>query len=169
MLRLGITFGCFIPLHIGHLKMIEDCMKDNDVVIIAVCGYPDDRGKDFIPFIDRYHLIMQRFCDKGVIIVKIDDKKIGLHGAFDKEAWTIWGGELFNQAKIDPNKYKVTWYTGETSYAARLLEVYPNHAIQVLSRSDIDISGTMIRNNPKLYKDYIDPIFGKYLERKNLL
>ena len=169
MMKLGITFGCFIPLHKGHTHMIDECLANNDITIIGVCGYADDRGKDFIPFIDRYRLIMQRYMDKGTIIVKIDDKKIGLHGAFDKEAWTIWGNELFNQANINPNRYKVIWYTGETSYAARLLEVYPNHEIQIFNRSDIDISGTMIRQNPKEYKDYIDPVFAKYLERKNLL
>lgn len=168
-MKLGIAFGCFIPLHSGHVKMIEECISNNDLSIIAVCGYNDDRGKDFIPFLDRYHLIMQKYANSGVIIVMIDDKKIGLHGAFDKEAWTIWGKELFRQANIEPCQHIVTWYTGETAYAARLLEVYPKHRIQILSRSDINISGSMIRENPSKYKDYIDPIFAKYLERKNLL
>ena len=57
--------------------MIDECINNNDITIIAVCGYPDDRGKDFIPFMDRYRLIMQRYMDSGTIIVKVDDKKIG--------------------------------------------------------------------------------------------
>lgn len=47
-MKIGITFGCFIPLHVGHMAMIERSVRENDRTIIAVCGYDDDRGKDFI-------------------------------------------------------------------------------------------------------------------------
>lgn len=37
MTKIGITFGCFIPLHKGHMSMIDLSLKDNDITVIGVC------------------------------------------------------------------------------------------------------------------------------------
>lgn len=72
-MRIGITFGCFIPLHTGHLWMINKALTENDMVIIGVCGYDNDRGKDFIPFRDRYELMSQIYgSDPRIKIALID-------------------------------------------------------------------------------------------------
>ena len=56
-MKIGIVFGCFIPLHQGHLSLINKAIQENDKVIIGVCGFDDDRGKDFISFKTRIELI----------------------------------------------------------------------------------------------------------------
>ena len=74
MEKIGIVFGCFIPLHKGHKRLINDAVRENDTVIIAVCGYDDDRGRDFIPFSDRYELMCEKYKDDDKIrVVKVDD------------------------------------------------------------------------------------------------
>lgn len=161
----GIMFGCFIPLHQGHIALINRAIKENDKVILGVCGYDDDRGKDFIPFRTRFELVKNKFKNNpNVTVVLMDDKKMGLTGTFSTEAWTIWGKELFEQAKVDPNVGNFTWYTGEANYAEKLKEVYPNHRVIYVPREEDGLSGTKIRNNPKKYAGFIDQDFSNYLK-----
>ena len=168
MERIGIVFGCFIPLHDGHKRLIEDAFRENDKVIIAVCGYDDDRGKDFIPFSDRYKLMCEKYGDDRISVVKVDDHKIGLTGLFDEESWVKWSGELFNEYfrkyGFFKNKAQITWYTGELSYVTKLSEIFKNDNFKYYGRHMIDISGTKIRHDYDFYKHMVDDDFRRYLE-----
>lgn len=173
MERIGIVFGCFIPLHKGHKRLIEDAVRENDTVIIAVCGYDDDRGKDFIPFFDRYELMCEKYkYDDKVRIVKVDDHKIGLTGSFDSKSWKIWGTELFTEYFRNYDFFKtaeVTWYTGELNYITKLSEIYKQDNFKYYGRSKVDISGTKIREDYDSYKDMVDDIFRRYLEKNEVV
>lgn len=164
--KVGIVFGCFIPLHKGHLSLIDKALKD-DRVIIGVCGYDLDRGKDFIPFKDRIELIKEIF--KDLTVVSVDDHKIGLTGKFDLESWKLWCNELFKNADLDPLENEITWYLGEQSYLDMLKKIYPKHTFELVERTVIPVSGTMIRENPKENIKEIHPVFKKYLKEKNII
>lgn len=163
----GIMFGCFIPLHSGHMSLIKQAISENDRVIIGVCGSDFDRGKDFIPFFKRIELMEQIYPQ--CIVVPVDDKKIGMDGSFSLYNWRVWCDELFTQAKVDPKKHNFTWYTGEPSYVEKLSQIYPLHHFKLADRSNLQISGTMIRKNPKKYEGYINDIFCKYLKSEGLI
>ena len=164
--KVGIVFGCFIPLHKGHLSLIDKALK-NDKVVIGVCGYDLDRGKDFIPFKDRIELIKEIFND--LTVVSIDDHKIGLTGKFDLESWKLWCNELFKNADLNPLENEITWYLGEQSYLEMLKKIYPKHTFELVERTVIPVSGTMIRENPKENIKEIHPVFIKYLKEKNII
>ena len=170
-MRIGITFGCFIPLHTGHIWMINKALTENDMVIIGVCGYDNDRGKDFIPFCDRYELMSQIYgSDPRIKIALIDDKKLGLDGTFTFENWRIWCNELFQNANIDPDSNnEFIWHSGEKSYLSKISTFYPKHKFELLDRSNIAVSGTSIRNDPEQNKIFIHPTFREYLYEKNIL
>lgn len=175
MERIGIVFGCFIPLHEGHVRLINDAIRENDTVIIAVCGYDDDRGRDFIPFSDRYELMCEKYKDDDKIrVVKVDDHKIGLTGLFDIQSWLIWSTELFNEhaKKYKPfvdEEAQVTWYTGELRYVTKLSEIYKEDDFKYYGRHRINISGTKIREDYGFYKDVVDDIFRRYLEKNEVV
>lgn len=163
-MRTGIVFGCFIPLHIGHIAMINRSFAENESTIIGVCGYADDRGRDFIPFHIRYELMIKLYHDKANV-VKIDDKKLHLDGTFTLENWTRWCNELFSQAHRNPND-SYMWYTGEQKYIDKIEKLYPRHGYTLLDRSIINISGTDIRSNVTNYAQYIEPTFYDYLKKE---
>ena len=169
-MKIGIVFGCFIPLHQGHLSLINKAIQENDKVIIGVCGFDDDRGKDFIPFKTRIELMKTKYKNNpNIIVVSVDDKKIGLTGKFDIPSWRAWCNELFTNANVDSNEHTYYWYTGEQSYVDKLKEIYSNHNFCLVNRNKINISGTKIRENPTKYKEYIDKDFYRYLkETKNV-
>lgn len=173
-MKIGITFGCFIPMHEGHKSMIQRSRAENNMTIVAVCGKDLDRGKDFIPFKHRITLVKWKYGYGNyddVRVVVVDDDKIGMDGTFTLDNWIIWAKELFNNAGLDPNneKNECTWYTGDSSYKYKLETVFPNHKFTLLDRSIIDISGTAVRENPEKYRYMIDPLFVIYLEQKGLL
>ena len=166
-MNVGIVFGCFIPLHKGHISLINRAITENDVVIIGVCGFDSDRGKDFIPFRKRIELMQEKYQDrKNVVVVSVDDEKLGLTGKFDLDSWELWCNELFNNADMDPLENSYTWYVGEQPYACSIKQLYPSHKFVIADRSVIDISGTKIREYFKRYERFIDGIFYKYLEER---
>ena len=159
-MRVGIVFGCFIPMHQGHIRMINKALQENDKIILTLCGFPDDRGKDFLPFAERWKLLQQIYGDfPNITLCCIDDKKLGLDGSLSKENWHIWAQEMFKQSGYDPEQHDYTWYTGEASYVENISPSYPGHRFVLLDRHRLPISGTMIRTNPEQYKQYIDPHF----------
>lgn len=165
-MKVGIYFGCFIPLHKGHWSIIQKAKKENDHIILGVCGYKNDRGEKFISFCDRIKLIKELFKDdKNTTISVVDDHKIGLTGTFSLEAWKIWSNELFNNSGFNPydTRHQYTWYSGESSYIEKIKTIFPEHKFSLVERNEIPISGTAIRNNPKKYKEGIHPLFAKYL------
>jgi NadR type nicotinamide-nucleotide adenylyltransferase len=170
MKKIGIVFGCFIPMHKGHESLIERALSENDGMIIAVCGYRTDRGKDFLDFDARFKLVTEMFADKdNVTVAQIDDKKLGLDGTFTHENWVLWGEELFSQAGTTPDAADYTWYTGEQSYVDKLSEIYPKHKFTLVNRQVINTSGTEIRNNPTIHAGDINESFRKYLEEHGKL
>ena len=110
MIKIGIVFGCFIPMHKGHESLIKRALDENDKIILAVCGYQADRGRDFIDFETRIRLVQKMYeNDKDrIIVIKIDDKKLGLDGTFTHENWVLWGDELFANAGISPDSAHFT-------------------------------------------------------------
>ena len=174
-MKIGITFGCFIPLHVGHMAMIERSVRENDRTIIAVCGYDDDRGKDFIPFKDRYELIKKIYGDDPDIkIVLVDDKKIGLDGTFTVQNWEAWCDELLSSGGLYPDlrqrsDIEITWYSGDKSYIDKISMIYPNHNYVLLDRTRIPVSGTEIRVNPKEHKELINTTYIDYLYKHERL
>ena len=167
-MKIGIVFGCFIPLHTGHMSLINRSCTDNDLTIIAVCGKDNDRGKDFIPFQHRIKLMGVAYYSRNVKIVALDDEKLGMDGSFSRDNWVKWSNELFRQAELDPNNSdnSYTWYTGEPSYEEKLSSIYPDHTFVIVDRSENTISGTQIRSNPRQYWDQIELTFKIYLTKK---
>ena len=170
-MNIGIVFGCFIPMHRGHESLIERALAENDKIIIAVCGYKNDRGRDFLDFDTRYKLVTKMFEDQKdrVTVVLIDDKKLGLDGTFTHENWVLWGDELFSMAGISPDSATFTWYTGEPSYVEKLGAIYPDHIFKLVDRTIIKTSGTKSRENPGIHADDINEMFREYLAKTGKL
>lgn len=168
-IKVGIVFGCFIPLHIGHTALIKQSLKENNHTIVAVCGHENDRGKDFIPFSEREKLVKEYYkreiYNGDMDIVSVDDDKCGCDGSFTLDNWKRWSDLLFDEAYYNPKDpyYIFTWYTGEVSYLGKLYELFPFHNFLLVSRKKIDISGTEIRKNPIKYERLIAPPFVDYL------
>lgn len=170
-INIGIVFGCYIPLHTGHMKLIDTVIRENDMTIIGVTGHDMDRGRDFVPFLRRVRLMQEIYgSHPSVCLSEVDDKKLGLTGTFSTDAWRLWCDELFSNAKHDLNlAHNYTWYTGEQRYIDRISEIYPWHNFRLADRTEVPLSGTAIRNDPVKYKNDIHPVYIRYMQQNGIL
>ena len=167
-IRIGITFGCFIPLHKGHLSVIQQAESENTRIILGVTGYDMDRGRDFVPFLRRVRLMNSIYGNRtNITVSEVDDKAIGLSGTFSISAWKSWCEELFYNAGYSPydQRYEFHWYIGEEKYIEKIKALYPRHQFHLMDRDVIPISGTAIRENPGTYMQDIHPAFLQYMRQ----
>ena len=171
-MKVGIFFGCFIPLHCGHESLIRKALEENDHLILGLCGYDGDRGDGYIPFKDRISLMTEIYGGRDDITLSIvDDKKIGLTGTFSVDAWRTWCKELFGNSGYNPCDPSVeyTWYSGDESYLEKICQLYPLHRFVHIPRNIIPLSGTIIRRNSTYHQNDMHLLFQDYLRRNGII
>lgn len=168
MRKTGVVLGCFCPLHKGHLDLIMQAKKENDLCYVIVCGYEGDRGGELLPLSKRYRYVKQTFAnDELVKVIYINDTELGIDQSMSKSNWKIWLNEVFRKMGEDAYRYKRIWYVGESNYVMSLGAFGENS--KLISRQILPISATMIRNNPLKYWDYIAPEFRKVFSHNILI
>ncbi len=147
---IGIVFGCFCPLHQGHLDIIFKAKKENDYCVIVSCGYDNDRGGKELDVDKRFSLIKEFFSDDEYIkVIQINDSKLKIDN-YDINNWPIWLAEVQRQLKVlGLDNYHYRFYGSEQKYYDELCKIYNQDF--VLCQRINPISGTMIRNNPLKY------------------
>ncbi|MBE6149081.1 MAG: hypothetical protein E7167_06345 [Firmicutes bacterium] len=152
---IGLVFGCFCPLHQGHLDIIMRAKKENDYCVVICAGYDNDRGKDFLPLNKRYRYVKEYFAnDEQVKVIKINDTELGLEKEWSIGNWKPWLEEVHRKLnELGLSTYEARWYLSEPNYEQELTTQY-NQKVVLCERKN-PISGTMIRNNPLKYWDKI--------------
>ena len=96
-MKVGICFGGYCPMHQGHLDVIMQAKKENDVCFVVVCGYNNEpRSWEINLNIDeRYNLIKEFFWkDEQIIVIKINDSELGIDESMSDYNWTIWQNKV---------------------------------------------------------------------------
>lgn len=167
-MKIGIVFGCFCPLHQGHLDLIMQSKKQNDMCYVVVCGYENDRGGDLLPLAKRYRYVKEQFKNDPLIkVIYINDTELGIDESMSLDNWRIWSNAVFKKMGIYLFN-ALTWYVGEKSYVKSLGEQIGENVVYV-DRTKLPISGTMIRQNPLKYWNYIAPTFRKVFSHNILI
>lgn len=155
--KVGIAFGCYAPMHQGHLDVIFKAKKECDAgVIVIVCGSDDDRGVGYnMPLIKRYEYIKEFFKDDELVdVYMIDETHLDIPpypNGWDK--WLTYFNDIYNNYNIQDR----VWYVGEVDYVKQL-EKRGEQAVY-LNRQYNEISATRIRSNPYKYWNKIVPTF----------
>ena len=165
---IGIVFGCFCPMHQGHLDLIMKAKKENDLCLVICSGYNNDRGKDFLPIEKRYRYVKEFFADDELVkVIKINDSDLGIKEQSIAN-WKPWLDEIRRQLQnIKLDNYKYRFYVSEKEYYEELTKYYDEDV--VLCEKINNISGTMIRNNPLKYWNKIVPTFRKVFSHNILI
>ena len=172
MEKIAIVFGCYAPMHQGHLDIILRAKKECDRVFLFVGGCEDeeDRGGDNLPLELRVRLVKRFFKgDPLVSVFEINDTKLGIDESMSDENWTIWLDYLMKvvgENTPDPGFDTYVFYCGEPPYKEQLesrgYEV-------VLCERENHISGTACRENPIKHWSKITREFRPYFSRNILI
>ena len=143
--KVGMYGGSFNPLHLGHVNdiIVASNQCEKLYVVLAI----SDNKKEIDEKI-RYKWLMNITNDmENVEVIKIYDES----KSKDNTNWTKGRDEVIKQTgSID------VVFAGDDYKDKNIWEqLYPNSKILYLSRNEINISSTMIRNNPFEYYDYL--------------
>lgn len=168
-LKIGICCGGFCPMHQGHLDILMNAKKENDVCFVGVCGYDrEGRAEEIgLPLNKRVNLIKELFKDdEQVIVFSVDDGELGIANSFLEENWDIWIKHIYNMVYTRYPGYKnPTWYVAEKEYESSLKR--RGEQVKCYPKSN-SVSGTLIREKPLTYWNKITSVFRPYLT-KNIL
>lgn len=171
-MNIGIVFGGYCPLHKGHMDVIMNAKKNNDKVILVVCGYDNEyRGIQLGADLSTREFEIKQFFkyDKIIKVISINDTHLGIDQSESLNNWKIWADTVFNKAQqlgFNKSEHNFTFYVSEMNYYINLHNKLGYNCVYNGKR--LNVSGTEIRNNPVKYWDYIMYPFRKYLT-KNIL
>lgn len=171
--KIGVYLGGFHPMHRGHLHCIMAAKTNCEHVYVVVCGYDnDERAATFgFSLLERYNLIKNFFEDDPYItVIMVNDTELGLDQSWSNDNWKKWTDYTENLIKqhnpnIDLNS--LVYYTAEKQYVDSLTA--NNKKTMLMNRRLIPISGTMIRENPWKYWNYIIQPFKLHLTKRILI
>lgn len=162
--RIGAFAGKFLPPHMGHVSEIASCANQVDELWVVVADKTTNSKKlceeAGLPWISpRLRIKWLKAYFKGNKKIKIkymcEDGLLSFPNGLDE-----WSQRF---KKI--TKHKVNVKFADETYRELNEKYFPECEFVCFDRKKINISATMIRNDPKKYFDYIiepaKPFFAK--------
>ena len=150
-MRKGFVLGKFLPLHKGHLGLIEFARKHCDFLSVLVCFSANEEIEGIVR---KQWLIQElnQYNNIAIISFHYDEKELPNTSVSSREVSKKWAAALkpvVSDAAIV--------FTSEPygDYLAEYMNI--THQAFDKSRTIFPVSGAAIKNNPFLYWDYITP------------
>jgi HTH-type transcriptional regulator, transcriptional repressor of NAD biosynthesis genes len=149
----GLILGKFLPPHLGHQYLADFARNYVDELIVVVGTRPEDP----IPGQLRIEW-MKEMVPQAKHIHVIDQNPVETHPHY----WDIWENTLRNALPYIPD-----YLFASENYGWKLADIMKMKYIPVNhARSLVPISGTMIRNHPLKYWQYLPPVVRPYYLKK---
>lgn len=167
MSKSGVVIGKFMPLHKGHIHLIEFAKNFVDDLTVLVDNLPAD--VDTMSLSDRLTIVQKKFPHitvKGIDVVTYQDP------SDSPDFWECWRDYIIRNVGKKPD-----YIIGSMDYIKPLAEIIGCEYIMIdKNRTHLPISATIIRNAIKSYlngkkddffeiKDFIPEETNTYLTR----
>lgn len=154
--NIGMYGGTFSPLHLGHVNnIIKSAGLCNKLYVVV----SRSNNKDEIDIKLRMKWLTSVTNDiPNIDVIKIDDYS----NSKETTNWELGRDEVLKQTgNLD------VIFAGDDYKEKNIWErLYPNSKIIYIPRDEINISSTMIRNNPYKYFDYLPKIVQEFYTKK---
>jgi HTH-type transcriptional repressor of NAD biosynthesis genes len=145
----GLVFGKFMPLHKGHLSLINFALKNCDTLNVVLCHHPNEK----IPYEIRFRSLqneLSAFKNVNLISYQYNSEELPDTSISSVSVSNLWGAafkELLPQTDVV--------FTSEEygDYLAKAMKI--EHISFDKDRIQIHVSGSLIRANPFKHWDYI--------------
>lgn len=152
----SLVLGKFLPLHKGHIHLLETARKNSDLLTIVVCSLSSEPIDGNL----RFKWMKKAFPDCRV--VHLADDTIPQEPKDHPDFWNIWKKALkgFHPEPLD------YVFTSE-EYGYRLAEELGcKHWLVDIERNTVPVSGTKARTYPMKYWEYLpDHVRGYFVKR----
>lgn len=152
----GLVMGKFLPLHKGHLALIDFALEQVDDLTVLIVSKEDES----IPIAQREIWVKTLYPQERVHVERMVDA-LPHDGTFSKDHMDAWCDYI---AKRFPD---LTHFISSETYGAYLATYMGiNHVMFDLNRVDIPISATEIRKSPQDHQAYLPEIVKAYYQLK---
>ncbi|GAB4025756.1 pantoate--beta-alanine ligase [Spirosoma koreense] len=153
----GLVFGKFMPVHQGHLALIEFARKQCDHLIVSMTVNPEDVIAPEL----RFSWLTELLSTYPTIEVVAESND------FHDPTLPLWEATKLWAAFIRRRFPSVTVFFSSEAYAVPLAHHSGlRHVAFDPPRQQIPISATLIRQQPARYWDYIPAIIQPYFVKK---
>ncbi|QMW02680.1 AAA family ATPase [Spirosoma foliorum] len=153
----GLVFGKFMPVHTGHLALIEFARKQCDQLIVSMTISPDDVISPDL----RLQWLTELLAPYSTIEVVAETNE------FHDPTLTLWDATKLWAAFIKRRFPDVSVFFSSEEYAVPLAH---HSGLQHVSfdppRQQVPVSATLIRQQPACYWDYIPAVVRPYFVKK---
>lgn len=134
----SLVLGKFLPLHKGHVHLLETARKNSDHLTIVVCSLSSE------PIDGKLRLNWVKQAFPKARVVHLDDDTMPQEPKDHPDFWNIWKNKLIG---FHPEPLDLVFTSEEYGY--KLAEVLgAKHHLVDIDRVTFPVSGTKVRNNP---------------------
>ncbi|TAE60467.1 MAG: hypothetical protein EAZ89_01475 [Bacteroidetes bacterium] len=156
-MSLCLVFGKFMPLHTGHIALVDHALKQCDHVLLLVCAQPHEE----IPGPLRLRWAEETFATNPSLTVAYTDVELPYTDHSSREISRIWG-QWFRSQYPDLTHVCTSEPYGE--YVAEYMGI--THLPFDYERAQQPVSARLIRANPFAYWDYLPPAVRPHYVKK---
>lgn len=164
MYKVGMYGGSFDPLHIGHINNIIKASSMCEELFVII-SFSDDR--DFIRKELRYRWILNSTKHIGNIKIFLLEDNALSKDDYDNGSYWEEGARTIKNMISKP--IDIVFCGSDYKGTNRFENLYKESKVYYFERSEIDISSTLIRNNPLKYWDYLPHISKSFFTKKILI
>jgi HTH-type transcriptional repressor of NAD biosynthesis genes len=163
MIKIGFTFGKFLPFHKGHKGLIKFALQNCDILTVYVCC----NEKEKISGEQRKKWIDYSFPFEGRLKVKIFNYNINElsdSSESNEDVSKKWANAFIEQ-ELEFGEHSNILFTSEPygEYVSQFMAI--DHKYYDVSRHINPVSASSIRNNMELYWNYLPKLVKKDLVR----
>ncbi len=153
----GFLLGKFLPLHRGHMYLIEYAHDRVDHLTVLVCSLKREPISGKL----RYRWVREQY---PTVNVQHFAEDVPQSPEEHPDFWNIWLNVIRRFVPTGPDLV----FTSET-YGDQLAEILgARHVCVDLERKTFPVSGAAIRDDPLAYWDFIPPPVQAYFQSLNL-
>ncbi|MFC4652536.1 nicotinamide-nucleotide adenylyltransferase [Lactococcus nasutitermitis] len=170
--QIGVVFGTFAPLHIGHQQLIYKALMVNDSALLVVSGSDGDRGdKIGLSLEKRFRYLREAYNDElNLRVALLNENGMPEYPLGWKEWTKAFIGVMRESIVEEFESVTFTIYVSEAEYVSELEKLLPkNCSVEIENRQDISISATEIRQEPMKHWDKINRVFRRHFTKKVLI
>lgn len=161
----GFVIGRFQPFHNGHKHMIDKALEQCKLLTVFIGSAQESRTeRNPLTFLERYWVISEVYEKEikngRLVILPLIDAGIGDNPK--------WGDYVLNLFKSLYGKYPDIYFSGSESVREKWFNLDVDLEIVSFSRSEVDISGTQVREEilKENYSNIPIPIYGIIIKEK---
>ena len=151
----GLVLGKFLPLHRGHMHLIDEARRQANHVTVLV----GTLAAEPIPGVLRYRWMQELYPDLNVQHLTDENPQ---YPHEHPDFWAIWTRSIRRFIPTGPDAVFSSEAYGDTLAACLGAE----HVLVDLDRTTVPVSGTAIRADPYRYWDFLPACVRSYFVKK---